>query len=81
MRCCVQLHPDVNPVRDTTEEATALNEAYALLQEVANVLTKTDAPAELPFCLDFFFHENSCNRGTLGHAGVPDWGRGSSQRV
>ncbi len=51
MRCRVQLHPDVNPLRDTTEEATALNEAYALLQEVANVLTKPDAPAELSYSL------------------------------
>lgn len=28
------LHPDVNPERDTTEEAAAVNEAYAALTEV-----------------------------------------------
>ena len=29
-----QFHPDVNPLQDTTEDAAALNEAYALLQQV-----------------------------------------------
>lgn len=30
----MQLHPDVNPLKNTTEDAVALNEAYALLQQV-----------------------------------------------
>lgn len=33
-RYSVQLHPDVNPQKNTTEAAVALNEAYALLQQV-----------------------------------------------
>ena len=32
------LHPDVNPERDTTEEAAAVNEAYAALTEVVLLL-------------------------------------------
>ena len=36
-RACAQLHPDVNQLRDTTDEAAALNEAYETLQAALHI--------------------------------------------
>ncbi|EIE23375.1 hypothetical protein COCSUDRAFT_62912 [Coccomyxa subellipsoidea C-169] len=63
-----QLHPDVNPLRDTTEEATALNEAYALLQEgfltgEEEVPSVFDVPEAEPS--ELFINPFACNTSPL----------------
>ena len=47
------LHPDVNPDRDTTEEAAAVNNAYAALVEVARCIPLSLEPAVFSFWKEY----------------------------
>ncbi|BDA47221.1 hypothetical protein COCOBI_10-0660 [Coccomyxa sp. Obi] len=63
-----QLHPDVNPLKNTTEDAAAVNEAYALLQQVstddaAQFSSVFDAPETEPS--ELFINPFACNISPL----------------
>ena len=65
----LQFHPDVNPLRDTHQQATALNQAYETLQrawegtghpELRDVFDDPEGPPDLLFVNPF-----ACNASPL----------------